>query len=42
MKIFELYEEVLEDYKKYVQSFVSVADDRIRYFIREHIFNSNY
>jgi hypothetical protein len=42
MKIFELHEEVLEDYKKYVQSFVSVADDRIRHFIREQVFSSNY
>jgi superfamily II DNA/RNA helicase len=42
MKIFELHEEVLEDYKKYVQSFVSVADDQILKFIREQVFSSNY
>jgi len=42
MKIFELHEAVMEDYKKFVQSFVSVADDRIRQFIREKVFSSNY
>ena len=42
MKIFELHEAVMEDYKKFVQSFVSVADDRIRQFISDQVFSSNY
>ena len=33
MSIFDLRQSVIDEYSKYVQSFLSIADDRIRAFI---------
>jgi superfamily II DNA/RNA helicase len=35
MSIFKLHESVINDYSKYVQSFFSIADERIRQFVEE-------
>jgi superfamily II DNA/RNA helicase len=35
MSIFNLHESVIKDYSKYIQSFFSIADERIRQFIEE-------
>jgi len=35
MSIFKLHDAVIEDYSKYIQSFFSIADERIRNFIEE-------
>jgi superfamily II DNA/RNA helicase len=34
MSIFDLHQEIVADYERYVQSFLSIADDRIREFVR--------
>jgi ATP-dependent helicase YprA (DUF1998 family) len=35
MSIFKLHESVISDYSKYIQSFFSIADERIRHFVEE-------
>jgi hypothetical protein len=35
MSIFDLRQSVIDEYSKYVQSFPSVADERVRAFIEE-------
>jgi hypothetical protein len=37
MSIFYLCQSVIDEYSKYVQSFLSIADDRIRAFIEESL-----
>jgi hypothetical protein len=37
MSIFDLRQSVIDEYSKYVQSFLSIADDRIRAFIEESL-----
>jgi len=37
MSIFDLRQSVIDEYSKYVQSFHSIADERIRAFIEESI-----
>jgi len=37
MSIFDLRQTVIDEYSKYVQSFLSIADDRIRAFIEESL-----
>jgi ATP-dependent helicase YprA (DUF1998 family) len=34
MSIFDLHQEIVDDYERYVQSFLSIADDRIREFVK--------
>jgi hypothetical protein len=35
MSIFDLRQSVINEYSKYVQSFLSIADERVRSFIEE-------
>jgi hypothetical protein len=37
MSIFDLRQSIINEYSKYVQSFLSIADDRIRAFIEESL-----
>jgi hypothetical protein len=37
MSIFDLRQSVVDEYSKYVQSFLSIADDRVRAFIEESL-----
>ena len=37
MSIFDLRQSVIDEYSKYVQSFHSIADERIRAFIEESL-----
>jgi len=37
MSIFDLCHSVINEYSKYVQSFLSIADERIRAFIEESL-----
>ncbi|NWF93699.1 MAG: hypothetical protein HXY46_12335 [Syntrophaceae bacterium] len=37
MSIFDLRQSVIDKYSKYVQSFLSIADERIRAFIDESL-----
>jgi hypothetical protein len=39
MGIFDLRQSVIDEYSKYVQSFHSIADERIRAFIEELLLN---
>lgn len=41
MSIFKLHEYVIDDYKKYIQSFFSIADERIRQFVEESLLKKN-
>lgn len=41
MSIFEMHRQIMEDYRKYVQSFLSIADERVRKFIEEELLNRN-
>jgi hypothetical protein len=35
MSIFDLRQSIIDEYSKYVQSFLSIADERVRSFIEE-------
>lgn len=37
MSIFDLRHLIIEEYGKYVQSFFSIADERVREFIKEEV-----
>jgi len=37
MSIFDLRQSVIDEYSKYVRSFLSIADDRITAFIEESL-----
>jgi hypothetical protein len=37
MSIFDLRQSVIDEYSKYVQSFLSIADDRVRAFIENSL-----
>jgi hypothetical protein len=37
MSIFDLRQSVIDEYSKYVQSFLSISDDRIRSFIEKSL-----
>ena len=37
MSIFDLRQSVIDEYSKYVQSFLSIADERVRSFIEESL-----
>lgn len=37
MSIFKLHKAVIDDYRKYIQSFFSIADERIRTFVEESL-----
>jgi len=37
MSIFDLRQSVIDEYSKYVQSFLSIADERVRAFIEESL-----
>jgi len=37
MSIFDLRQLIIEEYGKYVQSFFSIADERVREFIKEEV-----
>ncbi len=37
MSIFDLRQSVIDEYSKYVQSFLSIADERVREFIEESL-----
>lgn len=39
--IFQMHEKIVEDYKKYVQSFLSISDRRIRDFIEDQLVQKN-
>ena len=39
--IFQMHEKIVEDYQKYVQSFLTISDDRIRDFIEDHLIRKN-
>lgn len=39
--IFQMHEKIVEDYQKYVQSFLSISDERIRDFIEDHLVRKN-
>ncbi|MGB9863608.1 MAG: DEAD/DEAH box helicase [Candidatus Saccharicenans sp.] len=41
MSIFQLHNAVINDYSKYIQSFFSILDDRIRQFVEEAILKKN-
>ena len=40
--IFQMHEKIVEDYQKYVQSFLSISDERIRDFIEDHLVRKNF
>ena len=37
MSIFDLHSHVVEDYQRYVQSFLSISDDRLREFVEKQL-----
>jgi hypothetical protein len=37
MSIFDLRQSVIDEYSKYVQSFLSIADEQVRSFIEESL-----
>ena len=39
MSIFTLSERLIQDYSKYVQSFLSIQDESIRSFLEEELIN---
>lgn len=41
MSIFQMHERIIEDYQKYVQSFLTISDNRIRDFIEDHLVRQN-
>lgn len=41
MSVFDLYANLIEDYRRYVQSFLSIADDRIRQFVETKLLEEN-
>lgn len=42
MSIFDLRQSIIDEYGKYVQSFFSIADEKIRNFIEENILKKQY
>jgi len=41
MSIFDLRQSVIDEYSKYVQSFHSIADERVRSFIEESVLTNH-
>ncbi len=41
MSVFDLHASVVQDYRRYVQSFLSIADDRIRQFVERKLLDEN-
>jgi hypothetical protein len=41
MSIFDLRQSVVDEYSKYVQSFLSIADERVRSFIEESLLRNH-
>jgi superfamily II DNA/RNA helicase len=41
MNIFEIRKQISDEYRKYVQSFLSIGDNRIREFVEDKILNQN-
>ncbi|NWG02476.1 MAG: hypothetical protein HXY44_06450 [Syntrophaceae bacterium] len=41
MSIFDLRQSVINEYSKYIQSFLSIADDRVRAFIEESLLRNH-
>ena len=41
MNIFEIRKRISDEYRKYVQSFLSIGDARIREFVEEKLLNQN-
>lgn len=41
MSVFDLHASVVRDYQRYVQSFLSIADDRIRQFVETKLLQEN-
>jgi ATP-dependent helicase YprA (DUF1998 family) len=41
MSVFDLHASVVRDYRRYVQSFLSIADDRIRQFVETKLLQEN-
>lgn len=41
MSIFQMHEKTIDDYQKYVQSFLSISDERIRDFIEDNLVRKN-
>ena len=39
MDIFSIHQSVLEEYRKYVSSFLAIADDRIRDLVEDELLN---
>ena len=39
MSIFDLRQSVIDEYSKYIQSFLSIANERVRSFIEESLLN---
>lgn len=42
MNVFEIQEQLVEDYKSYVESFISIRDPRIREFVKNSYDNNTY
>jgi ATP-dependent helicase YprA (DUF1998 family) len=41
MSIFDLHANILKDYEKYVRSFLTISDDRIRQFVEQKLLEEN-
>jgi hypothetical protein len=41
MSIFDLRQSVIDEYSKYVQSFLSIADERVRAFVEESLLKNH-
>lgn len=41
MSVFDLHANLIRDYQRYVQSFLSIADDRIRQFVKTKLLEEN-
>lgn len=41
MNVFDLHVSVVKDYQRYVQSFLSIADDRVRQFVESKLLDEN-
>ena len=42
MSIFELHRATLQDYRDFVESFIRIADPRIREFVEENLFEQGH
>jgi hypothetical protein len=39
MRIFDIHEFIIDEYRKYVQSFLSISDERVREFAKSNLLN---